>query len=98
MYKSHKEFIEMSQQIQKKVKKNNTNIDKYITRYDKKKNTRIIILNSAFKVEEISYYQRSGNTNIPLKRIKKLSEEKRIIYIYVKSMNRRNHHPLKCFF
>lgn len=98
MYKSHKEFIEMSQQIQKKVKKNNTNIDKYITRYDKKKNTRIIILNSAFKVEEISYYQRSGNTNIPLKRIKKLSEEKKDNIYICKIYEQKKSSSAKMFF
>lgn len=98
IYKSQQEFISISQKIQKKVNVKNDNIDTYITQYGKKNNVRIIILNSNLKTHAISYYQRKGNTNIPLKKIQKLIEEKKDNNYICKVYKQKKSSSAKMFF
>lgn len=98
IYKSKQEFISISQKIQKKIETKNNNIDKYITRYGKKNNVRIIILDSGLEAEAISYYQRNGNTNIPSKKIKKLAEEKKDMDYICKVYKQKKSSSAKMFF
>ena len=98
IYKSQQEFINISQKIQKKIDIKNNNINKYITRYGKKNNVRIIILNSALEVKAISYYQRNGNTNIPSEKIQKLAKEKKDKNYICKVYKQKKSSSAKMFF
>lgn len=98
IYKSQQEFINISQKIQKKLETKKNNIDKYITRYGKKNNVRIIVLNSCLEAEAVSYYQRNGNTNIPSEKIHKLAEEKKDSSYICKVYKQKKTSSAKMFF
>lgn len=98
IYKSQQEFIKASQKIQKKIENKKDNLDKYITRYGKKNNVRIIVLNSGLEIEETSYYIRNGNVNTPLKKIKKLVKEKENNEYICKVFKQKKTSSAKIFF
>lgn len=76
IYKTEREFIVLSKEMQKKIESRQKDLSQFIIRYGKRENVRILILNPDLEVEEISYYRRERDTNVPLNKIEKLIDEK----------------------
>ena len=77
IYKTKQKFITLSREIQKNIEVNGKNIEKYIIKVGKRENVRIVILDSKWKVQQISYYKRKDKSNIPFNKIKKMEKQRK---------------------
>lgn len=77
LYKTKQEFVVMSKEIQTKIETTGDDIEKYISKTGKKENIRILILDTAWNVQQMSYYQREDKSNIPLSKIKKMEKKRK---------------------
>ena len=78
LYKTEKNFISMSKDIEKGIKREKENQRQYLIKYGKERKIRILILDKNLEVEETSYYHRKDNSNIPFGKIKKMVKEQGI--------------------
>lgn len=77
LYKTKQEFVVVSKEIQTKIETTGNDIEKYISKTGKKENIRILILDTDWNVQQMSYYQREDKSNIPLSKIKKMEKKRK---------------------
>ncbi|MGN0482813.1 MAG: sensor histidine kinase [Lachnospiraceae bacterium] len=77
LYKAKQEFVTVSKEIQKNIEQNKENLDGYIEKIGKQNNIRIVLLDQDWNVQQMSYYQREDNSNIPLKRMKNMEKRRK---------------------
>lgn len=77
LYKTRQEFVTVSKDIQKNIEQKEKTLEEYINETGKQKNIRIILLDEEWNVQQISYYQREDNSNIPLKKIKNMEKRRK---------------------
>lgn len=77
LYKTRQEFVTVSKEIQKNIDQEKEPLEEYINKAGKQKNIRIILLDEEWNVQQISYYQREDNSNIPLKKIKNMEKKRK---------------------